>query len=324
MAVFTPVTPEEAQLLFARLGLGAVRRMEPTTGGIENTNYFIDTDSGAWVLTLFERLTAGQLPFYLGLMHQLASRGLPVPMPRADPAGTLLHTVAGKPAAVVPRLAGRHDDNPGLDQIAQLGDVLARLHLAAADLPLRQPTLRGLAWWRETVPVVLPHLPADQAALLRDELAFIEHAAGTPAWAALPGGPIHADLFRDNALFDTGADGHPKLTGVLDFYFAGVDVWLFDLAVCLNDWCVDAPSGRIDDSRARALLDAYARVRPLTAGELRLLPTLLRAAALRFWLSRLWDWHLPRSAAVLSPKDPTQFERILRDRAASPWHPEMS
>lgn len=323
MAVFTPVAPDEARSLFARLGLGAVHRLEPTTGGIENTNYFVDTDAGAWVLTLFERLTAAQLPFYLGLMHHLATRGLPVPMPRADATGALLHTVAGKPAAVVPRLPGRHDDAPSLDQVGQLGDVLARLHLAAADAPLRQPTLRGLPWWRETVPVVLPHLPPDQATLLRDELAFVEQAATTAAWAALPRGPIHADLFRDNVLFDAGPDGHPRLTGLLDFYFAGVDAWLFDIAVCLNDWCVDLASGRIDDVRAGTLLASYARVRTPTTGELRLMPTMLRAAALRFWLSRLWDWHLPRSAAVLSPKDPTHFERILRARVAAPWHPEI-
>lgn len=322
MAVFTPVAIGDAQALFARLGLGTVTALTPTEGGIENTNYFVDASSGRWVLTLFERLTAEQLPFYLGLMHHLASRGLPVPAPAADAHGNLLHAIAGKPAAVVPRLPGRHDDAPDLDQIGQLGEMLARMHRAALDLPRVQPTLRGLPWWRETVPVVLPHLPPPQAALLSNELAFIEHAATTPAWTALPRGPIHADLFRDNVLYAPGADGRPRLSGILDFYFAGVDTWLFDIAVCLNDWCVDA-SGRIDPPRAMALLDAYRAVRPPTAGEWRLLPTLLRAAALRFWLSRLWDLHLPRAAAVLRPKDPAPFERILRERSTAPWHPEL-
>lgn len=322
MAVFTPVSLDEAQSLFNHLGLGAIHALQPTAGGIENTNFFVEASSGSWVLTLFERLGATELPFYLGLMRHLGERGLPVPVPRADDGGGMLQQLAGKPAAVVPRLSGTDLAAPDLDEIGQLGEVLARLHLAARDLPLLQPTLRGLAWWRETVPIVLPHLPADQATLLAEELAFIEHAAGTPAWQALPRGPIHADLFRDNVLFTPRPDGGHRLSGLLDFYFAGVDVWLFDLAVCLNDWCVDADTGHLDPARAQALVDAYRAIREPTALEWRLLPTMLRAAALRFWLSRLWDWHLPRAAAVLHPKDPIPFERILRSRRDAPWHPE--
>jgi homoserine kinase type II len=164
-------------------------------------------------------------------------------------------------------------------------------------------------------------MDAAAAELLRRELAFIEHAASTPAWQALPQGPVHADLFRDNVLFVNAPEG-PRLSGVLDFYFAGVECWLFDIAVCLNDWCVDEASGRLVPEQAEALVEAYQTVRPFTAGEWRLLPTLLRAAALRFWLSRLWDWHLPRAAAVLTPKDPVPYERILRERINAPWHPE--
>ncbi len=322
MAVFTPVSADAAQRLADALGLGPVQSLVATTGGIENTNYFLTTGSGRWVLTLFERLTADELPFYLGLMRHLADRGLPVPRPCTDRTGALLHEVAGKPAAIVERLPGEHFDAPDLDEIGQLGAVLARLHRAAADLPLQQPTLRGLDWWRRTVPVVLPHLPDAQAALLRDEMAFIEHAAARPGWAQLPRGPIHADLFRDNVLFEPAPGGGHRLSGLLDFYFAGVDSWLFDIAVCLNDWCIDATTGHLDERQALALLDAYRAVREPTPLEWRLLPTLLRAAALRFWLSRLWDWHLPRPAAVLRPKDPAPFERILRSRRDAPWHPE--
>jgi len=159
----------------------------------------------------------------------------------------------------------------------------------------------------------------EQAVLLRGELAFQNHVAASSAHAALPRGPIHADLFRDNVMFD-GLPGHEKLTGFFDFYFAGVDAFLFDIAVCLNDWCIDLDSGRLDEERAQRFCAAYHRVRPLEGAEVRLMPALLRAAALRFWISRLWDLHLPRDASLLKAHDPAHFERVLRERVASPWH----
>ena len=169
------------------------------------------------------------------------------------------------------------------------------------------------------MPVVLPHIDAEAAALLRAELAYQNHVAAGSSYAALPRGPVHADLFRDNVMFD-GLPGHEKLTGFFDFYFAGVDTWLFDLAVCLNDWCIDLPTGRLDEDRASAMVAAYDAECPLSADELRLLPAMMRAGALRFWTSRLWDFHLPREASMLKPHDPTHFERVLRERVANPWH----
>jgi homoserine kinase type II len=271
-------------------------------------------------LTLFERLNAAQLPYYLQLMKHLAQHGLPVPEPRADPSGVLLHSVCGKPAALVDRLPGSHRMAPDLHHCEQVGAMLARLHTAGADFAMHQPHLRGLAWWAETVPVVLPFLEPEQAGLMRDELAFQQALATSPAWASLPRGPIHADLFRDNVMFD-GLPGHERLTGLLDFFFAGTDTLLFDLAVCLNDWCTEPESGAPVDERAAALVAAYERVRPLEPAEHRLLPALLRAAALRFWLSRLWDLHLPRDASLLKAHDPAHFERVLRARIDRPWHP---
>jgi homoserine kinase type II len=194
-----------------------------------------------------------------------------------------------------------------------VGAMLARMHLAGRDYNRRQPNLRGLAWWNETVPVVLPFLDDAQAALIRGELAYQNHVAAGAAYRALPRGPVHADLFRDNVMFEEG-----RLTGFFDFYFAGVDSWLFDLAVCLNDWAIDLPTGRHDRERATAFVDAYAAVRPLSATERQLLPAMLRAAALRFWLSRLWDFHLPREASLLKPHDPAHFERVLRERVSHP------
>jgi homoserine kinase type II len=156
--------------------------------------------------------------------------------------------------------------------------------------------------------------------LLDDEMVFQQHLATSPAYSALPRGAVHADLFCDNVLFD-GLPGHEKLTGAFDFYFAGIDTFVYDLAVCLNDWCLNADDASLDEARAQSLVRAYEQTRPLSAGEQRLLPALLRAAALRFWLSRLGDWHLPREAALLNPKDPGHFERVLRARIAMPWHP---
>ncbi|NRF70919.1 homoserine kinase [Aquincola sp. S2] len=320
MAVFTQVGREEAAALAARLGAGTLQSIEGIASGIENSNFFIDTDQGRWVLTLFERLSFEQLPYYLRLMQHLARRGLPVPEPRADATGEILHRVAGKPAALVNALPGEHQLAPDQHHCAQLGHLLARLHLAVADFPLEQPNLRGLAWWQQTTPLLLPHLAEPQRALLEEELIFQQQLAAAPAYRSLPHGAVHADLFRDNVLFD-GLPGHEKLTGAYDFYFAGSDSFGYDLAVCLNDWCIDADSGRLDEPRALALIDAYELERPLTSAELRLLPGLLRAAALRFWLSRLADWHLPREAALLNPKDPQHFERVLRERIVAPWHP---
>ncbi len=313
MAVFTQVSKTEAAALLSRLNLGQLTDMEGCSGGIENTNYFVSTEHDGQpqhhVLTLFERLSFEQLPFYLHLMKHLANKGIPVPDPAADARGEILHKLKGKPAAVVNRLKGRSELAPTPDHCAQVGAMLARMHLAGQDYLRSQPNLRGLSWWNETVPVVLPHLAPEQASLLQSELAYQNHVAASASYEALPRGPIHADLFRDNVMFDQG-----RLSGFFDFYFAGVDSFAFDLAVCLNDWCIDHVTGRQDDGKTRAMREAYESVRPLTAAERELMPAMLRAGALRFWISRLWDWHLPREASMLQAHDPAHFERVLRAR----------
>ena len=314
MAVFTEVSPQEAAGLLSTLGLGSLQSLQGCASGIENTNYFASTDHGDYVLTLFERLSFEQLPFYLNLMHHLAQRGIPVPAPQANAQGEILHTLKGKPAAVVTRLKGRNQLSPQVADCAQVGAMLARMHQAGADYPQQQPNLRGLAWWTETIPVVRPHLNAEQTALIESELQFQQELARTAAYQSLPHGPIHADLFRDNVMFDG-----PTLSGFFDFYFAGCDTFLFDIAVCLNDWCIDLATGALEPARAQAFVAAYDAERRLTDAELTLLPALLRAAALRFWTSRLWDFHLPRDAAMLQPHDPTHFERVLTLRRQQPW-----
>ncbi len=323
MAVYTEVAPEEAGDLIHKLGLGQLQSMQGCAGGIENTNYFVSTDQGEYVLTLFERLGFEQLPFYLALMKHLAGRAIPVPDPAQDPKGVYLHRLKDKPATVVNRLSGKSALAPDASHCSAVGAMLARMHLAALDFPLAQPNLRALPWWNDTAPVILPHLDAAQSALLQSELAYQNHVAESSAYRALPRGAIHADLFRDNVLFDSGVDapdpsGTPQLSGFFDFYFAGVDSWLFDIAVCMNDWCVDLATGIADQGRSLELLAAYHSVRPLTLPERHLLPAMARAGALRFWISRLWDLHLPREASMLQAHDPTHFERVLRERVAHP------
>jgi homoserine kinase type II len=316
MAVYTEVTFEEAAALVDSVGLGALQALAPCAGGIENTNYFADTAAGRFVLTVFERLRADELPFYLQLMKHHADHALPVPRPHADASGSLLLAVRDKPAAVVDRLPGEHHLAPDAADCAAVGAMLARLHASARDFAPAQPNLRGLTWWEETVPVVVPHLGSEQAALMHDELAYQRHLAASSAYATLPRAAIHGDLFRDNVMFV-----ERTLAGVFDFYFAGVDTLLFDIAVALNDWCVDLASGRLDEDRASALVAAYESQRPLETAEVRLMPALMRAAAFRFWLSRAWDQHLPRDAVVLTAHDPDHFERVLVQRRETPWHP---
>ncbi len=316
MAVYTEVSLEAAQPLFEQAGLGCLRELRGIHGGIENTNYFATTDRGEYVLTIFERLTHEQLPFYLYLMQHLAQRGIAVPQPAANARGELIFTLCGKPAAIVTKLKGKSQLQPQAVHCAKVGDTLARMHLAGQDYAREQPNLRGLSWWNEVAPVVMPYLDEPQSALLQSELAYQNHVASSSAYAALPRGPVHADLFRDNVMFDG-----ERLTGCFDFYFAGTDTWLFDLGVTLNDWCIDHATGALVAEKSDAMLDAYQAVRPLQAAERELMPAMLRAAALRFWISRLWDFYLPREASMLTPHDPRHFERVLRQRIAHPLTP---
>lgn len=311
MAVFTEVSHAAAAQIFSDLQLGTLHTLEGCQGGIENTNYFASSDLGDYVLTVFERLTAEQLPFYLHLMKHLAQKGIPVPDPQSNLQGDILLSVLGKPAAVVNKLRGKSQLAPTAAHCSAVGGMLARMHLASRDYARSQPNLRALPWWNATAPAVLPHINSEQSALLQSELAYQNHIAASAAYAALPGGPVHADLFRDNVMFED-----EQLTGFFDFYFAGVDTWLFDIAVALNDWCIDLPTGARDAVREAAFLQAYQAVRQFSSAERLLLPAMLRAGALRFWISRLWDFYLPRQASVLTPHDPVHFERVLRCRLA--------
>jgi homoserine kinase type II len=312
MAVFTPVTLDDLSQWIKQFPLGKALALKGIASGIENSNFFLTTERGEYVLTIFENLGFEQLPFYVQLMRHLAERGIPVPAPVPNEAGALVVALHGKPAAIVSKLDGSSQMDPQPVHCAEVGTILAKMHLAGRDFPLHQPNLRGLDWWVETVPKVLSYLDANTAALLQSELAFQRDFAAGATYAQLERGPVHADLFRNNVMF-VGE----RLSGCFDFYFAGWDTWLFDLAVTVNDWCIDLDSGRLDEARVLALTRAYHAVRPFTPAEQAAWLPMLRAAALRFWLSRLYDFYRPREAEMLTPHDPTHFERVLRERIAT-------
>lgn len=309
MAVFTAVSLDDLTQWIKQFPLGRALALDGISSGIDNSNFFLTTEKGEYVLTIFENLTFEQLPFYVQLMRHLAQRGIPVPAPVPNLEGELVVTLHGKPAIIVSRLSGASQLDPQPVHCAEVGRMLARMHLAGRDFPLHQPNLRGLDWILATAPQVQPYLSAGEAALLRTETAFQSDFARGATYAALPRGPVHADLFRNNVMFEG-----ERLSGCFDFYFAGVDTWLFDIAVTVNDWCIDLATGVLDEARVCALLDAYHAARPFTQEERDAWQPMLRAGALRFWLSRLYDLHLPRAAELLTPHDPTHFERILRER----------
>jgi homoserine kinase type II len=308
MAVFTNVTEAELSAWLSDYSLGHLQELQGIASGIENTNYFVTTSNGRFVLTLFEILTAQELPFYLNLMAHLARHGIPCPAPMADRHNRLLGELNGKPACIVSRLSGKSLTQPSEIHCAAVGAMLAQMHIAGKSFDESMPNARAAAWRACAAPLVRPFLSAEDAALLDNEVAF--HQRHT--LASLPQGIIHADLFRDNVLFD-----NDRIGGLIDFYFACTDSLLYDATITANDWCMGA-EGRLDAARARAFLDAYQAVRPLSAEERQAWPLALRLAALRFWLSRLYDLHLPRDGKLVHAHDPEHFKRILQQHIAQP------
>jgi len=311
LSVYTQVSESQAADWLRNFSVGGLSALEPIRSGIENTNYFLTTTQGRYVLTLFERLPAEELPFYLDLMAHLARHGIPCPAPVADLADRYLRELNGKPASLVTRLPGRSIEHPGEAECAELGMLLARMHLAGRSYPAYLENPRGPKWWRMAAADLERFLDSGKKPLLESELKF----QSAQRFPDLPRGAVHADLFRDNALFEGG-----RISGVIDFYFAGVDCLLYDVAVCVNDWCLVDPAAdaRLDEKRTRALLAGYASARPFQEVEHAAWNAMLRAAALRFWLSRLHDFHLPRTGALVHAHDPGHFQRVLEARVREP------
>lgn len=322
MAVFTPIELSEISGQIAEdFNIGQATAILGIHGGIENSNFLLDTIQDGkkreFILTIFERLSAEQLPYYLELMRHLANKGIPVPKPIENKNRQILFSLKGKPAAIVTKLPGLSRLEPETNHCASVGAMLAKMHLAGSDFSKNQANLRSLSWWQTTVPQVLGYLSNTQKEVLTTELITQEQFFASNEYALLPQGASHCDLFRDNVLFDPQDESdtsQDQLGGFFDFYFAGTDKWLFDLAVTVNDWCLADNKKDLDPARLQALMQAYQSVRPLTENEQQSWSMMLRAAALRFWISRLWDFYLPRDAQMLTPHDPTHFEQILLSR----------
>ena len=307
MAVFTNVSEADITAWLANYSLGALLELQGIPEGIENTNYFVTTSNGRFVLTLFEKLTADELPFFLNLMAHLARHGIPCPAPVADRDNRFLGELNGRPACIVSRLSGKSVLQPTAAQCSAVGTMLGQMHSAGLSFSDQMLNPRGSAWREHASQQVMRFLSAQDAAMLESEVAL--HAQNP--LLDVPRGVIHADLFRDNVLMENDHVG-----GLVDFYFACTDSLLYDVAITVNDWCM-TPKFRLDEERTRALLKAYHAARPFSAKEADMWPMALRLAALRFWISRLYDLHLPREGELVNPRNPEPFKLILQNHIAT-------
>lgn len=306
MAVYTEVPAEDLAPFVARYDVGTLSSFKGIAEGVENSNYLLRTDKGQYILTLYEkRVKPGDLPFFLGLMEHLAANGLACPTPLHDRAGTVLQELSGRPAALITFLDGYSVRRARVEHCGHVGRALAAMHAAGEGFALRRANSLSLDGWRQLADATAQR--ADEVTRgLRDEIereiTFLQQN-----WpAGLPEGIIHADMFPDNVFFLGDV-----LSGVIDFYFACNDMLAYDIAVCLNAWCFEAPN-TFNVTKARALLRGYGERRALNAAELAALPILARGSALRFLLTRLYDWFHTAENALVKPKDPLEYWRKLR------------
>mgnify|MGYP000208572663 CR=1 FL=1 len=306
MAVYTDVAAEDLIVFLDDYDLGGLLSLKGIAEGVENSNYLLQTDRGHYILTIYEkRVSARDLPFFLGLMDHLAERAFPCPTPIHGRDGAALRQVAGKPAAIVSFLEGISVRRPTTENCAQLGAALAVMHLAGADFATHRTNALSVSDWRPLYDRAKADADSVEPGLAENIARELDDIERT--WPRdLPNGVIHADLFPDNVLFLEG-----RLSGFIDFYFACNDYYAYDIAVCLNAWCFEN-DGSFNITKAKALLTAYRKERPITPEELAALPLLARGAALRFLLTRLYDWINTPKEALVTPKDPLEYLEKLK------------
>jgi homoserine kinase type II len=305
VAVYTEVTDEELAGFLETYDIGTVLSYKGIAEGVENTNYFLHTTKGSYILTLYEkRVREADLPFFLGLMQHLANRGLNCPLPVNNRKGEALGRVAGRPAVIITFLDGIAVRRPTAQHCGALGGALARLHLAGQDFTMARPNALSLDAWAPLFAQAEAQADTVSSGLAertRRELGFLKEA-----WPAdLPSGVIHADLFTDNVFFIG-----PEVSGLIDFYFACTDAFAYDVSICLNAWCFEV-DGSFNLTKGRAMLAGYQAVRPLNRAEVEALPVLCRGSAMRFMLTRLVDWLNVPPGALVKPKDPLEYDRKL-------------
>lgn len=306
MSVFTTLSLDEVRQWLAPFNVGELHTLRGIAAGITNTNYFVETSQARFVLTVFEKNDFDELPYFVHLMTHLSRHDIPCPKPIVDQNNTALHRIHGKPALMVSCLRGSDVSQPNLKQIEAVARTLARMHVAGLDFHEQSHNQRGQGWRVMTAQQVMPKLAPVQQHLLQEELEF-QHGLDL---SRLPHGVIHGDLFRDNVLFDGDVLG-----GFIDFYYACHDVLAYDVAIAANEWCVDS-TGNFVDEKLATFMNAYQSERPFTEAEKTHWPALLRRAALRFWLSRLYDFYYPVAGELTHAKDPAHFERVLLNRKA--------
>ncbi|MGE5546754.1 MAG: homoserine kinase [Solirubrobacterales bacterium] len=312
MAVYTEVSDEELEEFVADYDIGEVVSFKGIAEGVENSNYLLQTDRGSYILTLYEKRTRPEdLPFFLGLMEHLAERGLACPTPLHARDGQALRQLCGRPAAIISFLKGMWPRRIDTRHCGPLGAAMAEMHLKGADFPHARANDLSVAGWRplfEAAKARADEVKPGLAAFIEAELAILE-----AQWPSdLPVGLIHADLFPDNVFFlSDRTTGQEKVSGIIDFYFACTDALAYDIAICLNAWCFE-PDSSFNATKARLMLNGYRRVRPLEAKELAALPLLARGAAMRFLLTRLYDWLNTPAGAFVKRKDPLEYYRKLR------------
>lgn len=308
MSVYTVVNHDQLVAHIQQYPLGELISFQGISSGIENTNYFVTTTTGEYVLTLFEELKAEELPYFLKLMACVSDSGVPSARPIADNHQNLLTTLNGKPAAFVEKLEGSDVGKPNTSQCSVLGRTMAQLHLSVQSLDSYRDNSRGAVWRQQAAELLIPLVDAESASIIQEEL----NIQASYLSLNIPKGIIHADLFRDNALFSGD-----ELSGIIDFYYACNDYWMYDIAVAVNDWCI-GENGLLDYTLFEAFIEAYQSIRPFTTEEINHWPVIIRAAAFRFWLSRLRDVHFPKKGEMTHLKNPNAMKTILIARRNTP------